>query len=154
MNRAAVTAGRALRLLLAGAGTVWLSACASVSLDEPFEGTPWRLVQLEGQAVPSAGGDLKAEPRVQFRASDSRLTGTGGCNSLSGSYRRNDRVLRIGPVISTRMACADPDRTAIEARFIAALEATTSFDLKGAQLTLLDQRTLPLAVLELGLRQP
>lgn len=139
-----------------GAGAILLSACASVSLDEPFEGTPWRLVQLEGQAVSAMGGDPKAEPRVQFSAgsrdNDSRVTGSGGCNRLSGNYRRSDATLRIGPITSTRMACTDPTRTVIESRFVAALEATTSFIIKGGQLTLLNRSALPLAVLELGLR--
>jgi len=152
LNRAGVTAG-ALRFLSMGAVAVAMTACASVSLDEPFEGTPWRLVQLGGQVIYVPGGDPKAEPRVQFSAGESHVTGSGGCNSLSASYRRNERALRIGPIASTRMVCADPTRADIEGRFVAALEATASFDLKGAQLTLLDSRTLPLAVLELGLRE-
>jgi len=140
-----------------GAGAMLLSACASVSLDEPFEGTPWRLVQLGGQPVATVGGDPKAEPRVRFDAgstgNDSRVTGSGGCNRLSGNYRRSDTALRIGLMASTRMACADPARMVIEGRFVAALEATTSFNLKGGQLTLLNQRAMPVAVLELGLRE-
>jgi heat shock protein HslJ len=150
--RGGIAAG-ALRLLSAGTAALLMTACASVSLDEPFEGTPWRLVQLEGQTVYVAGSDPKVEPRVQFSASDSRVTGSGGCNSLSGSYRRSSTALRIGPIASTRMACADPGRSDVEARFVAALQATNSFNLKGAQLTLLDSRALPLAVLELGLRE-
>ena len=155
MSRAGVTAG-AWRFLSLGAGAILLSACASVSLDEPFEGTPWRLVQLGGQSVSAMGGDPKAEPRVQFNVgstdNDSRVTGSGGCNRLSGNYRRSDSALRIGPIASTRMACTDPTRMVIESRFVAALEATTSFTLKGGQLTLRDRSALPLAVLELGLR--
>jgi len=150
--RGGIAAG-GLRLVSVGAAALLMTACASVSLDEPFEGTPWRLVQLEGQTVYVAGSDPKVEPRVQFSAGDSRVTGSGGCNSLSANYRRGSNTLRIGPVVSTRMACADPSRSDIEARFVAALEATNSFSLKGAQLTLLDSRALPLAVLELGLRE-
>ena len=120
MSRAGVTAG-AWRFLSLGAGAILLSACASVSLDEPFEGTPWRLVQLGGQSVSAMGGDPKAEPRVQFSAgsrdNDSRITGSGGCNRLSGNYQRSDSALRIGPIASTRMACTDPTRMVIESRF-------------------------------------
>jgi len=152
LTRIGIAAG-ALRFMSMASFTVAMTACASVSLDEPFEGTPWRLVQLGGQIVYVAGGDPKAEPRVQFSAGDSLVTGSGGCNSLSASYRRNEHALRIGPIASTRRGCADRTRTDIEGRFVAALQATTSFDLKGAQLTLLDQRALPLAVLELGLRE-
>ena len=147
-----VGVARLARLALFGAAAVLVSACASVSLDEPLEGTPWRLVQLDGQRVAPAGGDPQAEPRIQFNFSDARLIGSGGCNRLSGSYRLRERVLRIGPIAATRATCADPARTAIETRFVAVLEATASFDLKGQQLTLLDARALPLAVLELGLR--
>ncbi len=152
MSRAAAkTRSSAWRALLIGASAVLMSACAGVSLDEPLEGTSWRLVQLQGRPVNLAGGDPQAEPRVLFNAGDARLTGSGGCNRLSGNYRRSDRALRIGPLASTRIACTDPARSAIEAGFVAALEATASFTVKGAQLTLLDSRALPLAVLELGL---
>lgn len=141
------------RIATLGAVLAVLAGCAaSVSLDEPLEGTPWRLVQLDGQAVMVAA-DPQAVPRIQFDASGQRMTGSGGCNRLSSSFRRNGRVLRIGPVVSTRMACPDPGRSAIEGRFVAVLEATAGFDVKGAQLTLLDARSLPLAVLELGLRE-
>lgn len=130
----------------------WLAGCAgSVSLDEPLEGTSWRLVQIDGQSV--AGGlHPQTEPRIQFDAEARRMTGSGGCNMVSGNYRRNGGVLRIGPVLSTRRACADPGLNALETRFVAVLEATTGYSLKGTQLTLLDARALPLAVLEPGLR--
>jgi len=139
--------------LLIGAAVALVTACAGISLDEPFEGTPWRLVQLGGQSVNMVGGDPATRPRLQFSVAGSRVDGAGGCNRLSAGYRRSDHALRIGPVASTRMACDDPARNAIESRFIAVLETTTSFYLKGAQLTLLDSRGLPQAVLELGLRQ-
>ncbi len=141
--------GAAAALLLAG-------CAAGVSLDEPLEGTPWRLVQLQGQPLGAVavGSDPRAEPRLQFDAARQQVSGSGGCNRLSGGYRRSGgNALRIGPLASTRMACSDAERSALETRFVAALEATAAFDLKGAQLTLLDARALPLAVLELGPRE-
>ncbi|MDB5731217.1 MAG: protein of unknown function Meta and HslJ [Variovorax sp.] len=138
---------------LAGASLALTAGCASVSLDEPLEGTPWRLVQLDGRPVALASIDSQAEPHLQFDAERRQISGLGGCNRLSGGYRREGHALRIGPVASTRMACADTARMAVETRFVAVLEATAGFDLKGEQLTLLDSRSLPLAVLELGLRK-
>lgn len=143
----------AARLAGLGMALAALAGCAgSVSLDEPIEGTPWRLVQLDGRPIPAGvyGAD---EPRLLFDASAQRMSGSGGCNQISGNYRRSGSVLRIGPVISTRRACAEAGLNAAESRFIAVLEATAGFDVKGAQLTLLDQRSMPIAVLELGLRQ-
>ena len=129
-----------------------LGGCAgSVSLDEPLEGTPWRLAQIDGRSV-AAGANPQAEPRVQFDAGAQRMSGSGGCNAISGNYRRSGSVLRIGPVMSTRRACTDPGLNALETRFVAVLESTAGFNVKGTQLTLLDTRSMPLAVLELGLR--
>jgi len=117
--------------LLAGA----LSACGSgISLDEPIEGPVWRLVQLGNEPVAPGG-----EAQVQFDRSSGRVSGSGGCNRVSGSFTRSGVALRIGQLASTRMACADPVRSANEAQFISALQATASYRLAGpGQLALLD----------------
>ncbi|WP_218509551.1 META domain-containing protein [Variovorax sp. dw_308] len=141
----------AARLACAGIALAALSACSSVSLDEPLEGTPWRLTQLDGQQV-MFGADPKIDPTIQFDAGTQRVSGSGGCNNLSGGYRRSGNALRIGPLASTRKACIDADRSRLEGRFLAALEATAGYTVKGGQLTLLDGRSMPLAVLDLGLR--
>lgn len=142
----------ALALALAFALACLAGCAASVSLDEPLEGTPWRLVQIDGQSVGSAGANAEVEPRIRFDSGAQRMAGSGGCNAISGNYRRSGSVLRIGPVMSTRRACADPGLQALETRFVAVLENTAGYNLKGTQLTLLDARSLPLAVLEPGLR--
>ncbi|MEJ8857800.1 META domain-containing protein [Variovorax robiniae] len=141
----------AARLACAGIAMAALTACSSVSLDEPLEGTPWRLVQLDGQQV-MIGADPKIDPTLQFDASTQRVSGNGGCNNLSGGYKRNGSALRIGPLASTRRACIDAGRSRLEIRFLAALEATAGYTVKGGQLTLLDGRSMPLAVLDLGVR--
>jgi len=117
--------------LLAGA----LSACGSgISLDEPIEGPVWRLVQLGNEPVAPGG-----EAQVQFDRSSGRVSGSGGCNRVSGSFTRSGVALRIGQLASTRMACADPVRGANEAQFVSALQATASYRLAGpGQLALLD----------------
>ena len=117
--------------LLAGA----LSACGSgISLDEPIEGPVWRLVQLGNEPVAPGG-----EAQVQFDRNSGRVSGSGGCNRVSGSFTRSGVALRIGQLASTRMACADPVRGANEAQFVSALQATASYRLAGpGQLALLD----------------
>ncbi|MEJ8821777.1 META domain-containing protein [Variovorax humicola] len=139
------------RLACAFVALAALAACASVSLDEPLEGTPWRLVQLDGQQV-MAGAEPAATPRIQFDGKSQRVSGTSGCNNLSGGYRITGKALRIGPLASTRKACIDASRNALETRFLAVLDTTAGYTVSGGQLTLLDGRSMPLAVLELGLR--
>jgi len=115
-----------------------LSGCGSaVSLDEPIEGPVWRLSQLGSEAV-APGGDPRRDPQIQFDRSG-RVSGSGGCNQVSGAFVRNGSALQMRQLASTRMACADPAAGAKEAQFFAALQATASYRLSGpSQLTLLD----------------
>lgn len=131
------------------AGSALLAGCAtSVSLDEPIESRTWRLTSLGLQPVrPGPSGvDLQRDPQLQFEGS--RVTGSGGCNRITGSYQRTGHDLKIGPLAATRMACVEADRGVLETGFLGALQATTSYALVGSQLTLLDAGGRTLAVLE------
>ncbi|MGJ3702208.1 META domain-containing protein [Variovorax sp. AFSI2.2] len=126
-----------------------LSACGSgISLDEPIEGPVWRLAQLGGEPV-APGGDAQ----IQFDRSSGRVSGSGGCNRVSGSFTRSGVTLRIGQLASTRMACADPVRGANEAQFVSALQTTASYRLAGpGRLALLDASGRTVAMLNAATR--
>jgi putative lipoprotein len=121
-----------------------LAGCGSgISLDEPIEGPVWRLVQLGDEPVAPGG-----EAQIQFDRSSGRVSGTGGCNRVSGSFTRSGITLRIGQLASTRMACADPVRGANEAQFISALQTTATYRLAGpGRLALLDASGRTVAML-------
>lgn len=121
-------------LLLVGIVTA-VSACSSVSLDEPIEGRTWRLANLAQQPV-LPGADPQRDPQVVFDAG--RVSGSGGCNRLNGSYSREGSRLLIGSLMATRMACADGQRGALEARFVAALQSTAGYRLHGSEMDLVD----------------
>ena len=137
----------ALAVLMAVAGAAALSACGSgISLDEPIESRVWRLARL-GQQPVAAGADPQRDPQVQFDGT--RMSGSGGCNRITGGYQRDGHTLRIGPLVATRMACLDAERGMLESAFVDALQATASYSLLGSsQLTLLDASGRTLAVLE------
>ncbi|MFS2205298.1 META domain-containing protein [Variovorax sp. Varisp36] len=116
-----VLAATALLAALAGCGS-------GISLDEPIEGPAWQLVQLGDEPVAPGSG-----AQVQFDRSSGRLSGSGGCNRLSGTFTRSGISLKIGQLASTRMACADPARGANEAQFISALQSTASYSLAGPE---------------------
>jgi len=122
--------------LLAAALT---AGCASgISLDEPIEGPVWRLDQLGGEPV-AAAGDPQRDPQVQFDRRNGRVSGSGGCNRVSGTFERSGSALKLSQLASTRMACTDPALSAKEAQFFAALQATTSYRLQSpTRLALLD----------------
>lgn len=115
--------------------------------DQPLEGVAWRLTQLDGQPVTVSGQDQRA-PFLQFDTQNRRVSGSGGCNRLTGAYQSGPGTLRVGPVASTRMACLDQGTGERETRFFAALEATRGYRIAGRVLTLTGDGGQTLAVLE------
>jgi len=123
------------------------TACTSVSLDQPIEARTWRLASIDSQPViPS--DDPRQSAQIVFDGGAQRMSGSGGCNRISGSYQRSGAQLKIGPVASTRMACLDPSRGQLETRFLAALQATASYSVAGNELILIDARGQTLAKLD------
>lgn len=99
--------------------------------NRPLAGTEWQLIQLAGTAVQPVEGKFT----ITFDAAGKHVQGIGGCNHLSGAYDVTEkRALKIGSLVSTRMACPDMDT---ENRFFKALEATTHYDMDGPMLILL-----------------
>jgi putative lipoprotein len=124
-----------------------LAGCGSgISLDEPIEGPAWRLVQLGDEPIAPGG-----EAQVQFDRSSGRVSGSGGCNRISGTFTRSGSTLRIGQMAATRMACLDPARGGSEAQFVSALQSTASYRLAGpGRLALLDASGRTVALLNSG----
>ena len=94
-------------------------------------GSEWRVAQLGATTV-------EAESFVTFR-SEGRLSGHGGCNRLTGSYKQDGGALSIGPVAMTRMNC-EQGIMDVEQAFVAALEASSRFVARHLVLGLLDDK--------------
>jgi heat shock protein HslJ len=98
-------------------------------------GVTWRVTGVNNgrEAVVSvvAGTQLTA-----IFGTDGRITGDTGCNMYSGPYTLAGSNITIGPLISTRRACLSDDANAQEHAFLTALEASTTYELVGARLTL------------------
>lgn len=123
-----------------------LTGCGSgISLDEPIEGPVWRLVQLGDEPI-APGGDAQ----LQFDRNSGRVSGSGGCNRVTGSFTRAGVSLKLGQMAATRMACADPVRGANEAQFLSALQNTASYRLAPGRLALLDTSGRTVALLSSG----
>ena len=119
------------------AAALLLPMCAaSVESDEPapsaLADTRWTLVELLEAEVTS--GEHELAPELRFEA-DGRATGSGGCNRFTGGWEADGARLRIGPVATTRRACAHGmDREEI---FFQALALVERFELGENTLTLL-----------------
>ncbi len=105
----------ALLALVVGACTTGATPEPSASL--PLEGTAWQLASYvgpEGTEVPVPKG---VAATATFEGGT--VSGNGGCNQYTGSYTVDGDALTIGPVASTRMACAGPGGTLEDLYFVA-----------------------------------
>ena len=64
--------------------------------------------------------------------------GSTGCNTYRGLYTVTGATIAFGSLVSTRRACPSEEATAQEQAFLAALGASTRFELRGDRLTLRD----------------
>ena len=132
---------RALAVVaLSGIG---LSGCDSGGMTAPDEnkdsgtgavsalvGPAWRVVTIDGAKV-VAGTQLTAT-----FSTDSRVSGSSGCNSYFGRADAKTGTLSVGPLASTMMACQADGVMPQEQRYLAALQAATSFVVSGDELRL------------------
>src|SRR5688572_11037867 len=84
-------------------------------------GSTWELVAMDGEAM---AGD--AVPTLAFDEQGA-VSGSTGCNTFSGEVAHDGNALSFGPLVTTRMACADPAANAQEEAFLSAMEGVTSY---------------------------
>jgi len=68
---------------------------------------------------------------------DGRITGSAGCNTYMGPYQSADQSLTIGPLATTRLACAQPVMDQ-ETAYLAALQRGSRYEFESGQLVLRD----------------
>ncbi|HEY6194339.1 MAG TPA: META domain-containing protein [Candidatus Eisenbacteria bacterium] len=103
----------------------------------------WRPVRIGYENVIVLEG--QHEPWIQLDPRQKHVTGSGGCNRITGSYQSADSTLRFGPLNTTKMACPTMQT---ETKFLRALAATRRYRISGSMLELMDARGEPLARLE------
>jgi heat shock protein HslJ len=83
---------------------------------------------------------------------DGNVTGSSGCNRYFGSYQLNQTQIKIGPIGSTLMFCADPEGVMTqETGYHLLLLNVTSYAISDNKLTLSDSLGNPQLVFEAAL---
>jgi copper homeostasis protein (lipoprotein) len=100
----------------------------------PLQETYWKLTAVEGKPVNLA--ENQREPNLVFRVQDSRVTGFGGCNNLTGGYTLNGNEIAFSRVAATQMAC--PTGMDIETALLQALDKVRRLKILGQHLELFD----------------
>lgn len=95
-------------------------------------GTYWRLVELNGEIVNTPEG--MKEAHMILAGAESRVHGNAGCNNFFGQFKTSENTLVFSAMGSTMMAC--PQTMDTERGFLAALGATTRYEISGLFLKL------------------
>lgn len=95
-------------------------------------GTDWVLEELAGSTF------VDTFPTINF-GGDGTVTGSAGCNTFSGTYAVDGTSLGVGPLGTTKMACADPTMF-VESAFLAALRGVTGWSVRPDGRLVLDGR--------------
>ena len=110
-----------------------LSACAAQSSgSSALQGT-WKLTQYGSSDVMMPAVE-DADASLTF-ADDGAVSGSGGCNSLGGTYEVKGSEITFGQMTSTLMACDDA-RNAQESFVTQALTGTAQYNVKDQTLTI------------------
>lgn len=94
----------------------------------------WVLTTLQGQPV-TASGPTNQLPRLEISLTEGRVTGTTGCNRLSGKVRADSRQIQFGPVMTTKMACLS-EIGRREGDFLEVLSQLLTYQVADGKLTL------------------
>ena len=103
--------GTTLKLNTARVGMV-LGPREQVQPDLPLEGTRWNVTHTTQGPAADAADDPNAAvsagmapSKAYLEFADGKVTGSDGCNRISGSAEISGDVITFGPIASTKMAC-------------------------------------------------
>jgi heat shock protein HslJ len=124
------------------AGMLVLGVCAApaqpaqTSATVELEDTYWKLTEAGGKDIKA--GDASKEPYLRLGPGRT-ISGTGGCNRLTGKYELRGDTLWFGAVATTMMACPDVVMKQ-ERAMLDALRVTTSYHITGDKLELMARK--------------
>lgn len=109
-----------------------------------LENTYWKLMRIGTTGVFVA--ERQREPHLILHPSAGRISGSGGCNRLAGSYQVDGDRITFGQMVGTMMAC--PDGMEHERAFHDVLGKAARWRIEGERLELLDAKGENLASFE------
>ena len=148
---AAVTAQETQYLAALAASTAWSQAPGTLTLTDATGATQVTFVTVEEASYIGSWdvtGVNNGQQALVTVAEDAGLTATfapngdiegfAGCNSFFGTYTVVGSAITIGPLGTTRMACASDALNAQEQQYLIALQAAATWDIEAHGLTLRD----------------
>ena len=105
-----------------------LAACETANSDDD---RGERLMQKDWVAESINGKDVINPGRVTMAFVEGRVSGRAGCNVYSGPVEIGAGTMKVGPLISTKMACVDNGLMQQESVYLNALRSAQRFSFGG-----------------------
>ena len=119
-----------------GAAQVGYMADKAATTAPTLAGTSWKMTAYNN----GRGGVQSALPDVEVTATfgeDGRISGNAGCNTYSAPFEVDGNKIKVGPGMSTMMACEDKINQQ-ETAYLNALNKAATWEIKGTELVLRD----------------
>jgi heat shock protein HslJ len=137
---------RLTRAAVLVAALALLTGCASSGGTDdtvpPIDETETAVTDLSGDWLLVKGSDADGSMPLGLVSitlaiqQDGTVSGQAPCNSYTGALEQDASSVTFGPLASTLMACVDDTKTALETRYLAALESVGTARLGGEILDL------------------
>lgn len=104
--------------------------------DAALEGTKWIVTTyVDGETARHQDyADVSEAPHLTF--ADGKVTGSGGCNNLSGNATISGDTITFESIVATRMACANQSRNTDETHILNVLKGKVSYQVDASSLQL------------------
>lgn len=125
-----------------------MSSAVAITQSDTFtlKETHWKLIELKGQSIVNPV-PYESEAYIILNANDSTLNGSGGCNSIFGTYElKENNLISFSHIGMTKMACTGG--MIIESELVEALRQTNFYVLGDKTLILYKAVKVPLAKFE------
>jgi heat shock protein HslJ len=100
------------------------------------EGSSGALMEHDWVAVAIAGKPVVKAGHVTLSFTEDRVSGRSGCNLYSGPVELGPGTIKVGALISTKMACQESGVMAQENDYLNAMRSARSFTLSDERLTI------------------
>jgi heat shock protein HslJ len=122
-----------IQLIMTG---MLMAACSLDRTSSDLAGNSWKLVSYGPVAEPVLAVE-GIETSLKFDTGG-QVSGNFGCNGFSGEYSQKDDQLTFGALMSTMMACPEPQMSQ-EATSFQVLTGTVNFVVDGNTLTITNE---------------
>jgi heat shock protein HslJ len=117
------------------ATTVTLRDKKVVDPDRPLTGTTWQVTSLVSTQTITTSVALEQSKPTLTIADDGAVSGSTGCNRITGHATVSESSIEFGPLATTRMACP-PEVTEVEQAVLRVLKGTVQTTRDADQLKL------------------